>query len=199
MASRPPRIDILFKPSFSGYETTVSVGESMHSHGSLRRKELVETVFAYVHGSKDPRTVVRMYPNYSMGPGEKFHSISARTVARIVAETISVEDMSIGELDSFLETQLRTAVSRLAPTRVIPGTANLIECVFCGRGMVISQCQTCKGRVDIIVDKFRGPCVDLVETLVSNPEAERLFVNQPWNPTPPWLSRVDLFQMLKES
>lgn len=197
MGSPAPNVDVQFEASVNGYETSISTEKhNWRSFGCLTRRELVDTIHTYVKGTEDSRTTVRIY---SRGLENTCHVLSRRTVARIVAGTLSAEALCIGEIPSFLERQLRNAVSRLVPTRAIPGTANFIECIFCGRGMVLSKCRTCEREVRIIVDKFRGPCVDLVETLDLNPEVDRLFVNQPWNPTPPWLSRVDLFQMLKES
>ena len=213
MASRVPNVDVLFKASSVGYETKISTEKhDWREHGCLSRRELVEWIFTYVKGTEDQRTQVRIY---SRGTENKAYVVGRRTVARIVAGTLSVDDMCIGELASFLETQMRHAVSRLIPTREIPGT-KLIECAHCGRGAEMVEfkgkvplltplsthhlaCGRCGYSTYLVLDKFRGLCTDLVETARQNPSVERFYVNQPWNPNPPWLSRVDLFQMLKES
>ena len=159
----------------------------------------MQTIVDYVRNTKNERTLLRVWPNYSMGPDEKYHWVSKRTVARIVVGTVGAEELCIGELTPFLELQMRRAVSRLVPTRAIPGTDGLIECVYCGRGAHKAVCQTCGRIMSIHNDKFRGPCLDLVEAAEVYSDVDRFFVNQPWNPNPPWLSREDLFQLLEEN
>lgn len=224
MASPASSISVLFTATTSGYDTMIeSAVGTMMIHGCLRRKELIETVFAYIKETDDPRLLVRIYANTSLheynamkmlGGTLLCYSVGQRTIAGIVDGSKTVDDMTIGEVPTFLETQLYIAVSRLVPVRKIPGTG-LMECAHCGQGakMVVFEgkvttevplsthhlvCAWCGSNSYLIHDKFRGLCVDLVETARQNESVRQFFVNQPWNPNPPWMSREDLFQLLEE-
>lgn len=62
-----------------------------------------------------------------------------------------------------------------------------------------ATCLTCGSVSHLIFDKFRGICLDVASSVNNRPGSERLYINYPWNPTAPWMTVSEFYNLAKES
>lgn len=84
-----------------------------------------------------------------------------------------------------------------SPIRQIPGTTHY-ECFYCGGPCdADAEALTCKRCTKITPLDPQGR-IDCATALLLYPETTRFFVNKPWNPRAPWMSRSELEILLQK-
>lgn len=162
------------------YWVSVDLGEGVEDPLEFERGAMVRMICrtAVLH----EETQIRIFVNGSKEPIQ----IPGPVVKRIVSKELSPEDLLIGGTPRYLW----FSPSASFPLREVYGDENY-ECPACGAhaclGTTHLRCR-CEAVLPIQI-RPAGIFVNLVEALRQNPKQERWFINRPWNPNRPWMSR----------
>jgi hypothetical protein len=135
----------------------------------------------YIDGGKDPLL------------------LNHKTVKDIVEGERRPSDLTFGPSLFTPFHRMWESISRWFVLRAMPGQENTYECPACGRGAVLEalhlHCAKC-GHSFVCTVQFAGVSADLMESLETNKDLERYYVDRPWNKNPPWMSQEELTEAL---
>jgi len=124
--------------------------------------------------------------------------LNHQTVQDIADGKRKPQDLTFGVSQYTPYTKMREAVSRWFVLRPMPGQQDMFECPACGRGAHLEgslHCDKC-GLTFITSAKYWGVSADLLDSLFTNKDRDRYYIDRPWNAHPPWMSREVLTKTL---
>jgi ribosomal protein L37AE/L43A len=129
----------------------------------------------------------------------KSHCLNYRTVLDIIDGSRTAVDLTFGQSQFTPFYRMWAAISRWFVLRPMPGQEDTYECPACGRGAVLEathlHCDKCEHSF-VCSAQYAGVSADIMESLQTNKDLERYYIDRPWNEHPPWMSREELTEAL---
>lgn len=173
-------------PSEDGrYTVSVDMGPGRTNPLEYEREQMVRMICGMA--LRDRVQQVRFFINGSEEPIQMPGAVLKRLH---LGKDLDIEDLIIGTSMIGLSRSLWEKPNLKFPLREVYGEERY-ECPACGGhaylGTTHLRCR-CETTLPLQIHPM-GVFVDLVESLRQNPKQERWFINRPWNPNRPWMSR----------
>jgi len=193
-----PALNLEYRITDKGYTGFFVTPEKTTTFHDLSRKKMIEDALSLIRRLHPKRVSIYVAPYDEPNP----YVLNTSTLQKIYMGKLSEADLAIGELETpeMMAEELKY-LPGYVPLRQIPGTSTY-ECLFCGRGADRNRldlvCLRCGALTPYREYEYNGFYVDLREALDRHPNADKLFINQTWNPHPPWMRREEVEALLGE-